>query len=179
MKGEMPDFAPKFISHDTNGRNDIHKKILSNTVTNFFYILQIRVNEIPRNKCNFNKQFQAQLKTRYPHIFVIYTLILLYLREGLIACRLHKCRFCTRQFSETTSKFVVIDIFVAADLKRYFAVHSQVYDCSQMYYTSPNYKDRLCNFAKSKVKHKVHTIGMLLLSTVNFLNKTCPQFLTA
>jgi hypothetical protein len=98
-----------------------------------FYILQIRVTEIPRNKCNFNKQFQTQLKTRYPHIFVIYTLILLYLREGLIACRLHKCRFCTSQFSETTSKLVVIDIFVAADLKRYFAVHSQVYDCSQMY----------------------------------------------
>jgi hypothetical protein len=70
-----------------------------------FYILQIRVTEIARNKYNFNKQFQAQLKTRYPHIFVIYTLILLYLCEVLIACRLHKCRFCISQFSETTSKF--------------------------------------------------------------------------
>ena len=35
MKGEMPDFAPKFISNDTNGRNDIYKKILSNTITYF------------------------------------------------------------------------------------------------------------------------------------------------
>jgi hypothetical protein len=76
-----------------------------------FYILQIRVTEIAINKCNFNKQFQAQLKTRYPRIFVIYTLILLYVCEGLIACRLCKCRFCTSHFSETTSKFVIINIF--------------------------------------------------------------------
>lgn len=93
-----------------------------------FYIVQIRVTEIARNKCNFNKKFQAELKTHYAHIFLRYSLILLYLCGGLIACRPHKCRFCTCQFSETTSKFVVINIFVAADLKRHVPVHSQVYD---------------------------------------------------
>jgi len=35
MKGEMLDFAPKFISNDTNGRNDIYKKMISSTVTYF------------------------------------------------------------------------------------------------------------------------------------------------
>jgi len=35
MKVEMPDFAPEFISHNTNGRSDIYEKILPNTVTNF------------------------------------------------------------------------------------------------------------------------------------------------
>lgn len=93
-----------------------------------FYIFQIRVTEIASSKCNFNKQFQAQLKTRYPHIFVIYTLILLYLCEGLITCRLQKYIFCTSGFSEIPSKFVVINKFVAADFNRHVAAHSQVYD---------------------------------------------------
>jgi len=76
MKGEMPDFAPKFTSHDTNGRNDTYKrKCFLKQLQILFYILQTRATETARNKCNFNKQFQAQLKTRFPQIFRIYILV--------------------------------------------------------------------------------------------------------
>jgi len=126
--------------------------------------------------CNINKQLQAQLKTRYPHIFVTCTLILLYLCDGLITCRLQKYRLRTSEFSETPSKFVVINLFVVA-VERHVAVHSQVYDLLPNVWTSLNYEGRLCNVAKPKVKHKVHTIGILLLSTVSFLHKTCPTVL--
>jgi hypothetical protein len=65
----MSVLAPKFISHHTNCRNNTYKrKYFLIVLQILLYILQIRVTEIAGHKCNINKQFEAQLKTRYPHI---------------------------------------------------------------------------------------------------------------